>query len=164
MRSLTVLEAEGESIAGMIALRIRKLPEHSGARSLTFLDSASLSGGLCPDLLVVSCARAKCRASIPRGRCRMLLIPGTAADLATVFHSDCVVSYGMSKKDSITLSSIEDDTLILTLQRELPALTCRVLERQDIPIQGFPGEKADDVMACAASLLLLGAAPEELGI
>jgi hypothetical protein len=163
MNSLTVLETGDGNIAGMIARKVRELPENNTARGLTFLGSTLLQSGYCPDLLVVSGERGRRREQIPKGRCGILLVPGTAADMTATLRSSCVISYGMSKKDSVTLSSIDEDSLVLSLQRELPTLQGRPLERQDIPVRCFPGGKADDVMASVAALLLLGVPPEELG-
>lgn len=163
MNSLTVLEAGGGNISGMIARKVRELPENSTARGLTFLGSTLLQSGYCPDLLVIAGERGKRREQIQSGRCGILLVPGTAADMTAMLRSSCVVSYGMSKKDSVTISSIDKDSLVLSLQRELPTLLGRPLERQDIPIRCFPGAKADEVIASVAALLLLGVPPEELG-
>jgi hypothetical protein len=159
---MTVLETRTENISGIISRKLRELPERSAARGLTFLSGARLSNGCSPDLLVVSNGKGRRRGRLPCPRCGILLMPGTAAHLVSGLRSSCIVSYGMSKSDSVTLSSIDDDSLVLSLQRELPTLSGGHLERQDIPIGRAPGTDAGDVLASGTALLMLGVSPEEL--
>ncbi len=158
---MTVLETRAENISGIIARKLRELPEGSAVRGLTFLNGARLHGHS-PDLLVVSVGKGRRSGRISCPRCGILLMPGTAAHMVSSLCSSCIVSYGMSKRDSVTLSSIGEDALVLSLQRELPTLAGRHLERQDIPIGRAPGTDAGDVLASGAALLLLGVSPEEL--
>jgi len=162
MNSLTVLETGGERISGMITSRLRTLPESSVGRSLSFWGRAALQMGRCPDLVVVSRSVGAQSGSVPQGRCGILLLPGTSADMTARMHCSRAVSYGMSKRDSVTFSSFDGDRLLLALQRELPTLTGRVLERQEIPLHCPRNQNADEALASAAALLLLGVPPESL--
>jgi hypothetical protein len=162
MFSMAVLETGSENISGIIARKLREMPESSTVRSLTFLNGARLTRGHSPDLLVVSVGKGQRSGRTLCQRCGILLMPGAAAQIASRLCSSCIVSYGMSKKDSVTISSIDENALVLSLQRELPTLSGRHLERQDIPMRRAPGTDADDMLASGAALLLLGVLPEEL--
>ncbi len=71
-----------------------------------------------PDILVLSPDAVMTRRveSAPI-KCGILLLPGDAD--ADSFDAGCVVTYGMSPKNTLTLSSIGEDTCVLALQREL---------------------------------------------
>ena len=73
------------------------------------------------------------------------------------------VSYGVSPRDSLTISSREGDTLWAALQRELVTVDGRVVERQEFPLVLAPGEEELAALAAAGALLLLGVPPEEVG-
>ena len=85
-------------------------------------------------------------------RCRILMLPGGGgADFA---RADCVVTYGMNAKDTLTLSSIGDETCVLALQRELVTTLGSVLDRQEIKIRA--AGTADELLAVNGAMLLLG--------
>lgn len=58
--------------------------------------------------------------------CRALLLPGHLAPLARGIPAAWVVSYGLTRRDTLTFSSLAQDTLCLALQRELVTLGGRV--------------------------------------
>lgn len=97
-------------------------------------------------------------------RCGAVLVPGErAAVLAPHIRSACAVSYGMSPRDTVTLSSINETKLVLALQRELVTLEGEVLERQEFSIRRERMAAApEDLLAAAAGLLILGVSPEHL--
>ena len=73
-----------------------------------------------------------------------------------------VVSYGLTRRDTLTFSSLAQDTLCLALQRELVTLGGVCREPQEIPLA--PQGRADP-WPCwpgRGPLLLLGAPPERL--
>ena len=72
------------------------------------------------------------------------------------------MSYGVSPRDSLTISSREGELLWAALQRELVTVDGRVVERQEFPLRLEPGEEELSVLAAAGALLLLGITPEEL--
>ena len=95
--------------------------------------------------------------------CRLLLAPGDARTLPALLRAETVISYGLSPRDSLTLSSREGDTLWAALQRELVTVDGHVVERQEFPLRLEPGAEELPSLAAAGALLLLGVPPEELG-
>jgi hypothetical protein len=158
MTKLTVIETEGEEIAQYIVGRIKKNGD-TGVITVRSVYSADELGGLRSDILVISPNAAR-KGTKPKNTvsCGILLLPGDAeADFA---EADCIVSYGMSPKNTITLSSIGEESCILALQRELITVRGDVLERQEIMIEG--GKKPDSLLAVAGTLLLLGLKPSDI--
>lgn len=71
-------------------------------------------------------------------RCRTLLVPGDCdAALLSGIQADCVITCGLSPRDSLTLSSLE--TPVLCVQRALPGPGGTVIEPQEIPLSPLPG-------------------------
>lgn len=66
--------------------------------------------------------------------CRALLLPGHLAPLARGIPAAWVVSYGLTRRDTLTFSSLAQDTLCLALQRELVTLGGVCREPQEIPL------------------------------
>jgi len=96
--------------------------------------------------------------------CRVLLLPGDGQTVASQIPSKWAVSFGLSSKDSITLSSLTRDSALLSLQRELVTLDGFVIEQQEIPIVIPRATSAPGLMAFYGSLLLLGVSPKELTV
>lgn len=94
--------------------------------------------------------------------CAVLLLPSSAAPLASRFSARCAVSYGSGVRDSLTLSSLEGDKLVVAVQRELPAVTGSSVEQQELVLSLRRGVSPLPALAAAGALLLLGARPEEL--
>lgn len=106
-----------------------------------------------------------CR-QLPRGplRCRILLLPGPLAPQAGQVQAGWVVSYGLSRRDSLTLSSLSPRHPCLALQRELVTLTGRCLEPQELPLPPWPaGLSPHLLLAWAGTCLLADLPPETLG-
>ena len=82
---------------------------------------------------------------------------------AGTIPAETVITYGLSPRDSLTLSSREGDTLWAALQRELVTVDGQVVERQEFPLRLEPGAGELPSLAAAGALLLLGVPPEELG-
>jgi hypothetical protein len=152
MKKLTVIETEDEDIAQQIVVRIKKYGD-PGVISVRSVCSADELSGLTSDILVLSPGAARKGTKTNQTvSCGILLLPGdTDADFA---EAECIVTYGMSAKNTITLSSIGEESCILALQRELITVHGDVLERQEIMING--GLKPDALLAVAGALLLLG--------
>ena len=116
------------------------------------------------DLFLVVSADVFCAPPPRTLRCRALLVPGGGqVDTVLQIPSQWVVSFGLSGKDSITVSSLEPDYAVLALQRELVTLDGRVVEQQEIPLPIPRATGASGLMALYGALLLLGASPETLG-
>ncbi|MCL2342697.1 MAG: hypothetical protein FWC62_02215 [Firmicutes bacterium] len=153
MRDCAILEAPGEGLTDLLAALLRR----KNPGGVTLLGPAALVSSVSPDLLLLS-PKANASALGTRLRCRCLLTPEACGAVEAEF----VVSYGLSEHSSVTLSSIGGDTLLLTLQRELPTLDGGSLERQDIPLCAEASVPPLLMLAAAASLLVLGLRPETL--
>ena len=89
---------------------------------------------------------------------RILLMPDTPIAIP---ESRVAVSYGMSSRCTVTLSSI-GDTSILALQRKLTTVSGNILEPQEIRISNPHKLSQYGLMACDAALLILGVSPDKL--
>ena len=70
-------------------------------------------------------------------RCRILLLPGGCPlELAAQVRAEWVITYGLSSRDSLTLSSLEDQ--VLCVQRTLPRPDGGVVEPQEFPLSDLP--------------------------
>lgn len=69
-------------------------------------------------------------------RCGMLLVPGEG--MPRGIQAETVVTYGLSHRDSLTLSSLSEP--VLCVQRALPRLEGGSVEPQEIPLPPLPGE------------------------
>ena len=147
MELFQVIE-DGEGIEGSI---LRALPVLSG--------QGQRGGGRHPALLVVSPRAAERGLPLPE-RCRTVLLPGGLG--GTPLRAASAVSYGVSPRDSLTISSREDGALWVALQRELVTVDGRIVERQEFPLALEPGERELPALAAAGALLLLGVPPEKL--
>lgn len=146
MEHFQVLE-DGEGIERVI---LRGLPARGGPRSGRAGD---------PALVVVSPRAAAGGYPLP-GRCRTVLLPGGMT--GALPRAASAVSYGVSPRDSLTISSREGDILWAALQRELVTVDGRVVDRQEFPLRLAPGQEELTALAAAGALLLLGVSPEEL--
>ncbi|MCI5498195.1 MAG: hypothetical protein MR419_01485 [Clostridiales bacterium] len=93
--------------------------------------------------------------------CRVLLLPGSLAHLAQAIPAAWVVSYGLSSRDTLTLSSLASPCL--TLQRELVTLSGDCLEPQEFPLPHRPQGSPLHLLAWAGVQLLLGTGGTEIG-
>lgn len=147
----------------MECFRVLEAGEGIEAAILQRLSARGGLGGRCtsgdhPALLVVSPKAAERGVSLPR-QCRTALVPG---ELALPLRAASAVSYGVSPRDSLTLSSREGDVLWAALQRELVTVDGRVVERQEFPLSLEPGAGELSALAAAGALILLGVPPGEL--
>ena len=116
------------------------------------------------DLLVVS-PRAVGWGGAMRVNCRLMLLPGSAAPMARGLRMEGAVSYGVGPKNTITLSSLNGETICLAVQRELVTVKGSVVERQELVLPYPPGlENPDLFMARVGALLLCGGMPNELSL
>lgn len=158
MNTVAVLEKRGGCVSGLIE---RKLMSLRGAvQGVSFVGEGCIARGVSPALVVVAPSGPELFKALKPGNCAVLLAPGAEAAMSCPIKGVLVVSYGLSPKDSLTLSSIGNKKMVLTIQRELYTLGGALLERQEIPIdrEGQPME----ILAATAALLLLGAKPELL--
>ncbi len=156
-------DISGNDIAGLIASGIEEYGGNNGDVLIRSIRSLSEISKKAPDVLVLTEESAKCCHDETRTEkhrhisCGILLLPGDVVVCDTdsdIFDADCIVTYGMSPKNTITLSSISEETCVLALQRELITTKGDVLERQEIKIKG--GLRPDCLLTVAGALLILG--------
>lgn len=68
--------------------------------------------------------------------CRLLLAPGDLPALPPRLRAETVVSYGLSPRDSLTLSSLTEP--MLCVQRALPRPDGGVVDPQEVPLPPLP--------------------------
>ena len=68
--------------------------------------------------------------------CRVLLVPGEWAPSLDRITAETVVTYGLSHRDSLTLSSLAEP--VLCVQRRLPRPDGAVIEPQEFPLPPLP--------------------------
>ena len=69
--------------------------------------------------------------------CRLLLAPGELQALPPRLQAETVISYGLSPRDSLTLSSLRSP--VLCVQRALPRPDGVVIDPQEFPLPPLPG-------------------------
>lgn len=122
-------------------------------RNLAFLPAA----GSCLDLAAVAPQWQKKTAGIS---CRCLLLPGDAE--IEGISADWVVSYGLSRRDTLTLSALGEGRLWVALQRELVTVEGTLLEGQEIPLDNRENLPPLEALFCVGMQLLLGVPPEKV--
>ncbi|MCL2563474.1 MAG: hypothetical protein FWE08_05500 [Oscillospiraceae bacterium] len=155
MYNVAILEPERGKIATLLQNRLAE----RGGPSVTLIRGGHLhafSGAY--DLFVAASPTEEGGAASPALSCRALL---TCAE-TPIIPSQWVVDYGLSVRDSLTVSSLEPNHAVLALQRELVTLDGTVIEQQELPLPIPSGTSVQGVMALYGSLLILGVPPEEL--
>ena len=148
MESFQVIEA-GEGIERAI---LRKLGLCGKKRSAGYAGAA---------LLVVSPAAVAHGIVLPKA-CHMALLPGDAGGRGNRLRAASAVSYGLSPRDSLTISSREEGAMWVALQRELVTLGGQVVERQEFCVALEPEIEELSTLAVVGALILLGVEPEKL--
>lgn len=126
------------------------------------LSAGSRTGEGRPALLVVSPKAAKLTRP-PTGEWKTVLLPGDAGAWSRNLWAASAVSYGLSPRDTLTVSSREGERLWVAIQRDLVTAEGLVVERQEFPVVLPRGADAMTALAVAGALLLLGVPPERLG-
>lgn len=154
---IAVIEELGGRITGRLELMLDSAPDFDRVL-VTRTDKADCLEGYY-DFIAVSgqVADMETWGRCQKARCGILLVPGRCAGgAAQVFSPECIVAYGMSARDTITLSSIEEKNAVVALQRELLTLERRVLDRQEIPVKVFSSISPEEIMVVVGSLLIMG--------
>ena len=73
--------------------------------------------------------------------CRVLLVPGDWAPSLDRITAETVVTYGLSHRDSLTLSSLTEP--VLCVQRRLPRPDGVFIEPQEFPLGALPEPAAE---------------------
>ena len=95
--------------------------------------------------------------------CGTVLLPGEGMHQMESVRARNAVSYGLSGRDTITLSSREQGRVWVAVQRELVRVDGTVLERQEAAVRAPADMDTMQVLALTGALLLMGVDPEELG-
>ena len=85
--------------------------------------------------------------------CRVLLVPGDWAPSLDRITAETVVTYGLSPRDSLTLSSLAEP--VLCVQRQLPRPGGGVEEPQEYPLTELPAPAAELLPQLGLRLLQL---------
>nr|WP_326164516.1 hypothetical protein [uncultured Oscillibacter sp.] len=89
-------------------------------------------------LLVLTRRGCPALEGLPGGAvCRLLLAPGDCGAALGRVQAEAVISYGLSPRDSLTLSSLAEP--VLCVQRALPRPDGSVVEPQEFPLPPLPG-------------------------
>jgi len=92
-----------------------------------------------------------------RVRCRAAILPGTdCAALGSCLETPCAVTYGLSSRDTLTLSSLSGRQAVVALQREVVDLSGCCHERQEWTASIPPGVGRLQFLAAEAAKLLIG--------
>ena len=134
-----------------LAERVSRLAEGTGEKALVrACRHPALLAGLALDLLVVS-PGATGWAGAGALNCRTL---------TRALPAGTVLSYGSSSRNTLTLSSLDEQRASVAVQREFVSLDGRAVERQEI-ILPCDGCSPDLLLAQAGAALLLGRLPAE---
>ncbi len=87
--------------------------------------------------------------------CQVALIPGGVPALTRSLPARTVVSYGSSSRDTLALSSLEEQRAAVAIQREFTTLDGRTVERQEL-ILPYDGTPLDHYLLLVGAGLLLG--------
>ncbi len=114
------------------------------------------------DLLVVS-PGATGWAGASSVNCRLLLLPGSAGPLSRGMKVEGAISYGAGAQNTITLSSLENETICLAIQRELVTIGGHIVDRQELVLPYVANSEGPELfLARIGALLLLDVSPETL--
>lgn len=73
-----------------------------------------------------------------------------------------VISYGLCQKDTVTVSSLINKRLVISLQREIPTLLNHIVSEQDFCIDIKCTDIIDSTLGIIAALLVSDVSPETI--
>lgn len=94
-------------------------------------------------------------------RPRLALLPGDSVALAGWVRATSAVSYGLGRRNTLTLSSMEGGNVSVALQRELLTLSGVAIERQEWVLPFDRDQATPEEFLCLVGALLL--LDQELG-
>lgn len=149
------MENRDEKIAASITKEIKKQSKKYNTSVLvSCAGEYDYLHGVRADLLIIS-PEAKLNAKKALNA-KCILLPGGLLDSLNALKTDYVISYGMSARDTITASSISEDGVLISLQRELVTLNGEIVERQELPAIPLKHSTPERIMSVRGALLLLG--------
>ncbi len=137
-----------------LAERLSRLGE--GRALIRACSHPALLAGTALDLLVVS-PGATGWAGASSLSCRTALLPGVLPVLTHALPAALAVSYGLSGRNTLTLSSLGEGRASVAVQREFIALDGRAVERQELVVPYDGSIPAELLLAQVGAALLLGA-------
>lgn len=146
-----------DNAEGKVSAEIEKMIDirgYEGIREIYVLGTAQPLEGSELTLLVIApeMTAAVCGQRIA---CQILLTPD--AMVTERIETPCVVGYGMSAQDTLTLSSVGEKSCILALQREIE-LSGYVLERQEMTVSRPKGLTPEETIAVMGTMMIIAAA------
>ena len=97
----------------------------------------------------------------PETICRVAVISGGDAP-PPIEAAEGVVTYGLSHKDTLTISSTVDKDMALALQREIMDVRGHRTDRQELLLRRPPHLGLEQTLACVGGLLALGVGTERI--
>ncbi len=82
---------------------------------------------------------------------KIAIVPGTLSCSPTAASE--IITYGLCCKNTLTVSSCIDSTLVVSLQRALVTLAGKRVEEQDFPVSISDPDEPELVLAAVAALL-----------
>lgn len=92
----------------------------------------------------------------------ILILPERSGGFCRRFPKACIVSCGMSARDSVSCSSFQDRTASIAVMRELPLISGGRLEVQEICLRLQSPLSAELLSMAVAALLCAGVRPEQI--
>lgn len=86
---------------------------------------------------------------------RLAILPGGSVALAQRVRAVSAVSYGLGHQNTLTLSSIEENSVAVALQRELVTLSGATVERQEWVLPYDRAQLTPEELLCLSGALLL---------
>ncbi len=73
-----------------------------------------------------------------------------------------VISYGLCQKDTVTVSSLINERLVISLQREIPTFLNHIVSEQDFCIDIKSADAIDTTLGIITALLVSDVSPETI--
>ncbi len=138
----------GEKLAGRLEARLgRQFALFTGAHPADFAQR--------PPALLVIAPDATGLAGAGLIRPRVALLPGDSLALASRVRAASAVSYGLGRRNTLTLSSMEGGNVSVALQRELMTLSGAGVERQEWVLPYDRARGTPEEFLCLVGALLL---------
>lgn len=77
-------------------------------------------------------------------------------------NAESVITYGLCRKNTVTVSSLIGQDLVISVQREIPTLTGSIVDAQEFHVLLPEVDDVDDVLAVVSTLLALGVDPKKI--
>ncbi len=99
--------------------------------------------------------------SFPQANC--VIVPDIC-NIATINQlcPKSVITYGLSCKNTVTVSSLIGNQMVISIQRELVTISGSRIEAQEFPVNLIDINAVEAVLAAVAILLILGVSTEKI--